>query len=204
MKKGVTLEEILTFGPQGDVTPGPNFSGRYADGGIRLVPGKNGLFTLVISKVTSSDEGNYECNGTEWTHEKGGKWIKIVESTKEMGTVSVTPTGKKIGPYYHETFFLLLMQSSALFVILPVFGLSRLHKKLRFAHSFSCSYSKWRDSGQQFYWMSFHDLAFLKSYCCCCSQFRLFIIKHLHHILCMVLRRWSHVWNTCHGPQESD
>ena len=95
VKKGAASEELLTFGPQGDVTVGPKFARRYTDGGVRLVPGKNGLFELVISRVTSSDEGIYECGGTEWTHETGGKWIKIVESTKEMGTVSVTPTGKR-------------------------------------------------------------------------------------------------------------
>ena len=94
VKKGGTSEDILTFGPQGDVAAGSKFARRYADGGIRLVPGKNGVFELVISRVTSSDEGSYECNGTEWTHENGGKWIKIVESTREMGTVAVTPTGK--------------------------------------------------------------------------------------------------------------
>lgn len=81
------------FGPQGDVVVGQRFSRRYADGAIRLVPRKNGGFELVISRVLSSDDGSYECNGTEWTHEKG-TWIKIVESTKEMGTVSITPTGK--------------------------------------------------------------------------------------------------------------
>lgn len=95
VKRGASSEEILVFGPQGDVVVGSKFARRYSDGGIRLVPGKNGMFELVISRVTSSDEGIYECNGTEWTHENGGKWIKIVESTKEMGTVSVTPTGKR-------------------------------------------------------------------------------------------------------------
>uniref|UniRef100_A0A8C9YWC3 Prostaglandin F2 receptor inhibitor b n=1 Tax=Sander lucioperca TaxID=283035 RepID=A0A8C9YWC3_SANLU len=92
LKRGATSEEILTFGPQGDVVTGAKYTRRYADGGIRLVPGKNGFFELVISKVTTSDEGIYECNGTEWTYENGGKWIKIVESTKEMGTVAVIPT----------------------------------------------------------------------------------------------------------------
>uniref|UniRef100_A0A3Q1B3J7 Ig-like domain-containing protein n=1 Tax=Amphiprion ocellaris TaxID=80972 RepID=A0A3Q1B3J7_AMPOC len=96
VKKGTTSEEILTFGPQGEVVTGAKFARRYADGGIRLVPGKNGVFELVISRVTTSDEGIYECNGTEWTHENGGKWIKIVESTKEMGTVAVTPTGRSL------------------------------------------------------------------------------------------------------------
>uniref|UniRef100_A0A3P8NHZ2 Ig-like domain-containing protein n=1 Tax=Astatotilapia calliptera TaxID=8154 RepID=A0A3P8NHZ2_ASTCA len=92
VKKGTTSEEILTYGPQGDVVTGSRFARRYAEGGIRLVPGRNGVFELVISRMTTSDEGNYECNGTEWTHESGGNWIKIVESTKEMGTVAVTPT----------------------------------------------------------------------------------------------------------------
>ncbi|XP_054479623.1 immunoglobulin superfamily member 8-like [Anoplopoma fimbria] len=96
VKRGATSEEILTFGPQGDVVTGAKYARRYADGGIRLVPGRNGLFELVITKVTTSDEGIYECNGTEWTHENGGKWIKIVESTREMGTVAVTPIGQSL------------------------------------------------------------------------------------------------------------
>ncbi|KAF0038953.1 hypothetical protein F2P81_009437 [Scophthalmus maximus] len=96
LKSGATSEEILTLGPQGGVATGAKFARRYADGGIRLVPGKNGLFELVISRVTTSDGGTYECNGTEWTHENGGKWIKIVENTKEMGTVKVIPTGQSL------------------------------------------------------------------------------------------------------------
>ncbi|XP_041834855.1 prostaglandin F2 receptor negative regulator [Melanotaenia boesemani] len=96
VKKGATSEQILTFGPQGEVVTGTKFARRYADGGIRLVPGTNGLFELVISRVMTSDEGIYECNGTEWTHETGGKWVKIVESTKELGTVAVTPTGHSL------------------------------------------------------------------------------------------------------------
>ncbi|XP_076736753.1 immunoglobulin superfamily member 8-like isoform X1 [Maylandia zebra] len=92
VKKGTTSEEILTFGPEGDVVTGSRFAQRYAEGGIRLVPGRNGVFELVISKMTMSDEGNYECKGIEWTYERGRNWIKIMESTKEMGTVAVTPT----------------------------------------------------------------------------------------------------------------
>lgn len=95
VKRGATSEEILAFGPQGEVVVGPKYARRYADGGLRLVPGRNGVFELVIHRVMSSDEGVYECNGTEWTHENGAGWIKIVESKKEMGTVSVTPTGKE-------------------------------------------------------------------------------------------------------------
>ncbi|XP_056286764.1 prostaglandin F2 receptor negative regulator isoform X2 [Pseudoliparis swirei] len=96
VKRGATSEDILVFGPQRDVVTGAKYARRYADGGIRLVPGRNGQFELVISKVTTSDEGIYECNGSEWTHENGGKWIKIVESKREMGTVAVTPTGQSL------------------------------------------------------------------------------------------------------------
>ncbi|XP_054628579.1 prostaglandin F2 receptor negative regulator isoform X2 [Dunckerocampus dactyliophorus] len=96
LKKGGTSEEILTFGPQGDVVTGAKYTRRYADGSIRLAPGKNGLFELAISRMTTSDEGIYECNGTEWTHENGGKWIQIVGKRKEMGTVAVVPTGQSL------------------------------------------------------------------------------------------------------------
>lgn len=94
-KSGTTSEEVLTFGPQGDVRTGAKYASRYSEGGIRLVPGRNGLFTLVISRVTTSDSGTYECIGKEWTHENKGTWIKIVENKKEMGAVTVIPTGKK-------------------------------------------------------------------------------------------------------------
>ncbi|XP_051252755.1 immunoglobulin superfamily member 8 [Dicentrarchus labrax] len=92
VKKGATPEEILTFGPQLDVVVGQKFAWRFANGGIRLVPVSYGLYELVISRVNSSDEGVYACNGAEWTHETGGEWIKIVESTIEMGNVSVNAT----------------------------------------------------------------------------------------------------------------
>lgn len=94
VKNGATTEEILTLGPQGDVATGAKFARRYTDGGIRLIPGKNGLFELVISRVSTSDAGTYTCSGTELTHESDG-WMKIVENTKEIGTVKVIPTGKK-------------------------------------------------------------------------------------------------------------
>ncbi|XP_076022006.1 prostaglandin F2 receptor negative regulator [Genypterus blacodes] len=96
IRKGATSEEILTFGPQGGVAVGPQFSRRYAEGGIRLVPRENGVFGLVVSKATASDQGIYECTGAEWTHVQGGKWINIVESKKEMGAVAVTTTGQSL------------------------------------------------------------------------------------------------------------
>ncbi|KAK2856923.1 hypothetical protein Q5P01_005658 [Channa striata] len=92
---GTTSEEILTFGPQGDAAAGAKFARRYTDGSVRLVPGKNGLFELVISRVMTSDAGTYKCSGAEWTHENDS-WIKIVESTKEIGTTKVLPTGQSL------------------------------------------------------------------------------------------------------------
>ncbi|XP_056157096.1 prostaglandin F2 receptor negative regulator, partial [Lampris incognitus] len=95
LKKGASsLEDILTFGPQGGVVMGSKYTERYVDGGLRLVPGENGVFGLVVARATVSDEGTYVCTGREWTHEDGGQWRSIVEKSKEMGTVSVTPTGQ--------------------------------------------------------------------------------------------------------------
>lgn len=98
LRKSKTLEteEILSFGPQGEVSTGPKYTRRYTDGGVRLVPGKNGVFELVISKVTTSDDGTYGCTGTEWAHESSGQWLQIVESTKEMGPVTVTPISQTL------------------------------------------------------------------------------------------------------------
>ncbi|KAJ0062556.1 hypothetical protein NL108_016853, partial [Boleophthalmus pectinirostris] len=98
VRKSKTLdtEEILSFGPQGEVTAGRTYERRYSDGGIRLVPGRGGVFDLVITKVTTSDEGTYGCTGTEWTHESSGHWLQIVQSTKEMGPVTVTPISQSL------------------------------------------------------------------------------------------------------------
>ncbi|KAM6945357.1 prostaglandin F2 receptor negative regulator [Aplochiton taeniatus] len=98
LKKGSgPLEEILTFGPQGDVTTGGRYSQRYADGALRLAPGKAGAFRLVVAGASASaDEGTYVCTGREWTHEDGGKWRSIVERSKDMGPVAVTPTAQSL------------------------------------------------------------------------------------------------------------
>ncbi|XP_033836581.1 prostaglandin F2 receptor negative regulator [Periophthalmus magnuspinnatus] len=98
IRKSKTLEteEILSFGPQGEVTTGPKYTRRYSDGGVRLVPGQHGVFELVIAKVTTSDDGTYGCTGTEWAHESSGQWLQIVESTKEMGPVTVTPISQSL------------------------------------------------------------------------------------------------------------
>ncbi|KAM4601862.1 prostaglandin F2 receptor negative regulator isoform 2-T2 [Polymixia lowei] len=97
LRKGASsLEEILTFGPQGGVVTGAKYARRYADGGIRLVPGRNGVFGLVVARATASDEGMYVCTGREWTHEDGGQWRSIVEKKAEMGAVTITSTGQSL------------------------------------------------------------------------------------------------------------
>ncbi|XP_028276559.1 immunoglobulin superfamily member 8-like [Parambassis ranga] len=88
VKKGGTSEKLLTFGPDVNLVAAPQLTKRFMDGGIRMVPGKDGALDLVISKVAKSDEGVYECSGAEWAYE-ASEWVKIVESTKEMGPVAV-------------------------------------------------------------------------------------------------------------------
>ncbi|XP_034533479.1 prostaglandin F2 receptor negative regulator [Notolabrus celidotus] len=120
VKRGTSSEEILAFGPQGDVVVGSKFVRRYADGGIRLVPGRNGVFELVVTRVTTSDDGIYECNGTEWTHEDGGRWVKIVESKKEIGTLSVTPTGQSLSVKVSPSSPLVLIPGNTLTLLCSV------------------------------------------------------------------------------------
>ncbi|XP_041835174.1 uncharacterized protein LOC121635873 [Melanotaenia boesemani] len=93
VKKEGGKEEILTFSPQGGVITGTKFAHHYKNGSIRLAPSSNEVFKLVISKVTKSDEGIYECNGNEWLYDSRWKKIKIWESTKEFGNVTITPAG---------------------------------------------------------------------------------------------------------------
>lgn len=93
VKKAASSEELLTFGPGEGVTTGADLAQRFADGGVRFVPGGNGVFELVISRLVASDSGVYSCTGTEWTSESR-KWVRIVQSVVEMGRVTVTPTGQ--------------------------------------------------------------------------------------------------------------
>ncbi|KAK0143321.1 Prostaglandin F2 receptor negative regulator [Merluccius polli] len=89
-------EEVLTLGPQGGVATGPGYAQRYAAGGLRLAPGQDGLFNLVLTKVTAAaDQGAYVCTGRQWTHEDGES-RSIVERRGEMGQVTVTPTGESL------------------------------------------------------------------------------------------------------------
>ncbi|XP_024121241.1 prostaglandin F2 receptor negative regulator isoform X2 [Oryzias melastigma] len=95
VKKAASSEELLTFGPGEGVTTGADLAQRFADGGVRFVPGGNGVFELVISRLVASDSGVYSCTGTEWTSESR-KWVRIVQSVVEMGRVTVTPTDQSL------------------------------------------------------------------------------------------------------------
>ncbi|XP_022536112.2 prostaglandin F2 receptor negative regulator [Astyanax mexicanus] len=99
IKKGTSpLEEILTFGPDGEMKVGQNYVQRYADGALLLdLPG-GGFFGLVLKGVRPQDQGSYACTAREWTRQPGaGKnWHKILERSEEMGNVSVTPLAQSL------------------------------------------------------------------------------------------------------------
>uniref|UniRef100_A0A3P9J944 Ig-like domain-containing protein n=1 Tax=Oryzias latipes TaxID=8090 RepID=A0A3P9J944_ORYLA len=95
VKKAASPEELLTFGPGEGVTVGVGVAQRFLDGGVRFLPGRNGVFQLVISRAMASDSGVYGCTGTEWTSENR-KWVQIVQSVTEMGRVTVTPTDQSL------------------------------------------------------------------------------------------------------------
>ncbi|CAL8290827.1 unnamed protein product [Lota lota] len=97
LRKGSSPAElVLSLGPQGGVTTGPGYAQRYAAGGLRLAPGQDGLFSLVLTKVTAAvDQGAYVCTGRQWTYEDGVA-RSVVERHGEMGQVTVTPTGQSL------------------------------------------------------------------------------------------------------------
>ncbi|RXN07087.1 prostaglandin F2 receptor negative regulator-like protein [Labeo rohita] len=95
IRKGSSpLEEILTFGPDDKIKVGDNYTQRYTDGGLLLdLPG-GGFYGLVLRNAKPSDQGGYVCTAQEWVRqgEEGRNWRKILEKSKEMGKVVVTPT----------------------------------------------------------------------------------------------------------------
>ncbi|KAI2647548.1 Prostaglandin F2 receptor negative regulator [Labeo rohita] len=97
IRKGSSpLEEILTFGPDDKIKVGDNYTQRYTDGGLLLdLPG-GGFYGLVLRNAKPSDQGGYVCTAQEWVRqgEEGRNWRKILEKSKEMGKVVVTPTGE--------------------------------------------------------------------------------------------------------------
>ncbi|XP_066497439.1 prostaglandin F2 receptor negative regulator [Hoplias malabaricus] len=92
-----SLEEVLTYGPEG-VKVGPYSAQRYAEGGLILDLREGGFYGLVLKGVKASDQGAYVCTAREWTRQPGGgkAWHKILERSEEMGYVSVTPLAKSL------------------------------------------------------------------------------------------------------------
>ncbi|XP_072542111.1 prostaglandin F2 receptor negative regulator-like [Salminus brasiliensis] len=104
-KEANSLEEILTFGPDGEMKVGPNFVQRYSDGGLLLDLRGGVFFGLVLKGVRPQDQGSYVCTAREWTRQPGAgrNWHKILERSEEMGNVAVTPLGHVCGTEYVET-----------------------------------------------------------------------------------------------------
>ncbi|XP_026768353.3 prostaglandin F2 receptor negative regulator [Pangasianodon hypophthalmus] len=98
VRKGATsLEELLTFGPDG-MNVGQAFAQRYADGELTLVLPGGGSYGLIMKGVKPEDKGVYVCTGREWTRQPGGGkgWQNILERSEEMGNVSVTPLAQSL------------------------------------------------------------------------------------------------------------
>lgn len=93
-RKGVaTLEDLLTFGPDGAVAVTDIAAQRYTSGGLRLDLHRKGTYGLVLSGAVPADQGVYVCTVREWTREAGGDWFRLQQKRTDIGHVSITPTG---------------------------------------------------------------------------------------------------------------
>lgn len=93
-RKGVaTLEDLLTFGPDGAVVVTDIAAQRYASGGLRLDLHRKGTYGLALTGAMPADQGVYVCTVREWTKEAGGAWYKLQQKRTDIGHVSVTSTG---------------------------------------------------------------------------------------------------------------
>ncbi|KAJ8407417.1 hypothetical protein AAFF_G00279910 [Aldrovandia affinis] len=99
---GAGAEDILTFGPDGEVRVGGGTSQRYEDGGIRLDLRGGGAYGLVLTQALPGDGGMYTCTAREWSREVGGAWQQILERSVEMGEVRVTPTAESLAVSVEE------------------------------------------------------------------------------------------------------
>lgn len=94
IKKDPSLEQdLLTFGPDSDVTVGKNFTQRYADGEMHLHLDSSGSYSLVVSGAVPEDQGMYLCTAKQWTRDQG-TWTMIQENAEVIGQVAVIPTGE--------------------------------------------------------------------------------------------------------------
>ncbi|KAG5851556.1 hypothetical protein ANANG_G00052930 [Anguilla anguilla] len=94
--RGAGPEDVLSFGPDGGVTVGANYTQRYSDGGLRLDLQGGGVFGLVLTEALPGDGGAYACTAREWFHEVGGAWQQILQRSVELGEVQVTPTAQSL------------------------------------------------------------------------------------------------------------
>ncbi|KAL2088018.1 hypothetical protein ACEWY4_016846 [Coilia grayii] len=96
-RKGTsTLEDLLTYGPDGDVLVTDAAAQRYTSGGLRLDLQHRGSYGLVLSGARPTDEGVYVCTAREWAKEPGGSWYKLQQKRMDFGHVSVTPTAQSL------------------------------------------------------------------------------------------------------------
>ncbi|KAG5262143.1 hypothetical protein AALO_G00292670 [Alosa alosa] len=100
-RKGVaTLEDLLTFGPDGAVVVTDTAAQRYASGGLRLDLHRKGTYGLVLTGAVPADQGVYVCTVREWTRE-GGTFYKLQQKRTDIGHVSITPTAQSLNISAH-------------------------------------------------------------------------------------------------------
>ncbi|XP_041937089.1 prostaglandin F2 receptor negative regulator isoform X2 [Alosa sapidissima] len=100
-RKGVaTLEDLLTFGPDGAVVVTDTAAQRYASGGLRLDLHRKGTYGLVLTGAVPADQGVYVCTVREWTRE-GGTFYKLQQKRTDIGHVSITPTAQSLNVSAH-------------------------------------------------------------------------------------------------------
>ncbi|XP_076839002.1 prostaglandin F2 receptor negative regulator [Brachyhypopomus gauderio] len=96
IKKGQAgQEDLLTFGPDMDVSVGGSYGQRYTEDGLRLHLVPQGSYRLVLSGASPADQGTYICTARQWTREQG-VWNRIQEKTAVMGDVTVIPTAESL------------------------------------------------------------------------------------------------------------
>uniref|UniRef100_A0A8C9RK03 Prostaglandin F2 receptor inhibitor n=1 Tax=Scleropages formosus TaxID=113540 RepID=A0A8C9RK03_SCLFO len=89
-KGSLSPQEILTFGPDGQVTADAGSALRYANKGLQLDMRRSGTYGLILTEVLPSDQGTYTCTAREWALDGGRVWQKILETTVVLGDVEVT------------------------------------------------------------------------------------------------------------------
>ncbi|KPP76139.1 prostaglandin F2 receptor negative regulator-like [Scleropages formosus] len=95
-KGSLSPQEILTFGPDGQVTADAGSALRYANKGLQLDMRRSGTYGLILTEVLPSDQGTYTCTAREWALDGGRVWQKILETTVVLGDVKVVPIGQNL------------------------------------------------------------------------------------------------------------